>query len=490
MAARQKKQLYLHINSNIAEIEGKLDKLEQDRRLNLKVNIVGDDFGSLLARLEKVEVSAKEAEEALKRINSGSKSGNKGNKSLQEKVDLLNQISQRQTALTKLETKLQNTLYGNNKDKIDTKAYQAKIKEIQALKSEANSLYNKVNGTFDSKKDPDSVSNFIKRFDTLNASTQKFNAEADAFVSKIKNVDRATTSYDKIGSRLTDYFNRYETQLTKNIGLYNRWQTLLNKANTGNFASVAEANREFAAFRTQARAAGIEIESFGTKLQKTFGTRMRSALSGYGVFALESALRDIIQNAIAVDTAMTELKKVTSETDTVYTQFLEGAEQRAQRLGATLSEVVNATADYARLGYNINQATTLADSALIYSNVGDDVQGIDDATGALISTMQGFNIAAEDSMSIVDKFNNVSNNYASSAGDIGEIVRRSAASMSAAGNTLDQTIALGVAANEVQQDADTVGTALKTKIVLMYSNMHLGTHLKPVKPKALSLQCG
>lgn len=65
-------------------------------------------------------------------------------------------------------------------------------------------------------------------------------------------------------------------------------------------------------------------------------------------------------------------------------------------------------------------------------------------------------------MQIVDKFNNVSNHYASSAGDIGEIIRRSAASMSAAGNTLDQTIALGVAANEVQQDADTVGTALKT----------------------------
>ena len=37
--------------------------------------------------------------------------------------------------------------------------------------------------------------------------------------------------------------------------------------------------------------------------------------------------------------------------------------------------------------------------------------------------------------------------------DIGEIVKRSAASMSAAGNSLDQTIALGVAANEVQQDA-------------------------------------
>lgn len=65
-------------------------------------------------------------------------------------------------------------------------------------------------------------------------------------------------------------------------------------------------------------------------------------------------------------------------------------------------------------------------------------------------------------MQIVDKFNNVSNKYAVSAGDIGEMVMRSAASMAAAGNTLDQTIALGTAANEVQQDADTVGTALKT----------------------------
>ena len=65
-------------------------------------------------------------------------------------------------------------------------------------------------------------------------------------------------------------------------------------------------------------------------------------------------------------------------------------------------------------------------------------------------------------MTIVDKFNEVANNYASSAGDIGDITMRSAASMAAAGNTLDETIALGVTANEVQQDADTVGTALKT----------------------------
>ena len=72
---------------------------------------------------------------------------------------------------------------------------------------------------------------------------------------------------------------------------------------------------------------------------------MRSALAGYGVMAGEMAIRDILRNTIEVDTAMTELKKVTDETDSTYTKFLNGASERAQNLGATLSEVVNATAD-------------------------------------------------------------------------------------------------------------------------------------------------
>lgn len=66
-------------------------------------------------------------------------------------------------------------------------------------------------------------------------------------------------------------------------------------------------------------------------------------------------------------------------------------------------------------------------------------------------------IAAEDSMSIVDRFNNVSNRYAVSAGDLGEIVMRSASSMKAANNDLDETLAIGTAANTVVQDADVVG---------------------------------
>ena len=87
---------------------------------------------------------------------------------------------------------------------------------------------------------------------------------------------------------------------------------------------------------------------------------------------------------------------------------------------------------------------------------------IDDATNSMISTMKGFGIEAENASSILDKFNEVGNNFAISSGDIGEALQRSASSMAAANNTIDETIALITAANTVVQDATSVGTAFKT----------------------------
>ena len=60
-------------------------------------------------------------------------------------------------------------------------------------------------------------------------------------------------------------------------------------------------------------------------------------------------------------------------------------------------------------------------------------------------------------MSIVDKFNNVGNNYAISSKGVGDALLRSAAAMRAANNTLDETIALATAANTIVQDPEKVG---------------------------------
>ena len=160
---------------------------------------------------------------------------------------------------------------------------------------------------------------------------------------------------------------------------------------------------------------------------------------------------------------MTELKKVTDETDSAYSNFLTNASKRSVELGTTITDYVNSTANFARLGYSMDDATQLSEVANIYSVVGDEISGIDEASSSVISTMQAFGIQANDAISIVDKFNEVGNRFAISSGGIGDALTRSASSMAAANNTLDETIALITAANTVVQDAPRVGNAFKTK---------------------------
>ena len=80
----------------------------------------------------------------------------------------------------------------------------------------------------------------------------------------------------------------------------------------------------------------------------------------------------------------------------------------------------------------------------------------------LISTLKGFNMQASQAESIIDKVNEVANTQPIDTAGIFEGLKRSASSMSAANNTLSETIALITAANSVVQDPSTIGTAFKT----------------------------
>lgn len=173
-------------------------------------------------------------------------------------------------------------------------------------------------------------------------------------------------------------------------------------------------------------------------------------------------MRKMVTAVVDIDAAMTELKKVTDEADSTYIKFLDNATIRAKKLGATVADTVNASADFARLGYTLDESAQLADAALVYKNVGDGIEDISQASESIISTMKAFGVAAEDSMSIVDKFNEVGNNFAISSEGVGEALRRSASALAAGNNTLDESIALVTAANSVVQDADVVGTTMKT----------------------------
>ena len=285
-------------------------------------------------------------------------------------------------------------------------------------------------------------------------------AEKDAIAAQRLNDDRV------------GFQQKIDTWLTKNSAAAQKFgaemRNLQLQAQSCDRETLRHLEKEFKRLDSAAEQAGLKMQSLSDRIKTKF-KEYSAYFSVAEVFMyVTQGLKDMFDQVVAIDTAMTELKKVTNETDSSYNQFLSNAASRAKELGITIDGLVASAADFARLGFEFGDVQGLAEVANIYSVVGDDIDSVETATQSLISTMTAFKdemngLSDSDfALNIVDKFNEVSNNFAISSGGIGEALQRSASSMAAANNSLDETIALITAANTVVQDADSVGTAFKT----------------------------
>lgn len=117
-------------------------------------------------------------------------------------------------------------------------------------------------------------------------------------------------------------------------------------------------------------------------------------------------MRQGLQSVREIDAALTELKKVTDETDASYKQFLQDMSKTGAEIGATTKDLTTMASEWARLGYSMQQAGELARSTAILLNVSEFTDATQ-ASEALISTMQAFGYAADQSMYVVDVLNEV-----------------------------------------------------------------------------------
>ena len=102
---------------------------------------------------------------------------------------------------------------------------------------------------------------------------------------------------------------------------------------------------------------------------------------------------------------MIDLQKVTDETRKTYAEFGKQAHQTGLEVGKQSDEVIRATAEWSKAGETFENAQKLAKTTLIGSNVGD--ASVDDIHKFLIAPLKAWNMEAEESMSVLDKMNNV-----------------------------------------------------------------------------------
>lgn len=352
----------------------------------------------------------------------------------------------------------------------DLKSFQGSSKEILDKVKRFQTDYSKVaadmnklqiGGTFSITKDNFQDANKVyQEFENLKLQAKQLRA----INAKFKAEKTGDLSHLKVLDSVTKYLQKYGDVMSKNTpGSYQRMIELSEKLKSGIFSGQGgAAQQEFLDIATNARLAGGEVETLGQKVKRVFDEKL-----GYGVLAALAlyARQSIVQvynNVVNLDTAMTELKKVTDETDATYNKFLDDAAERAQDLGATMSDVVTASADFARLGFNIDDASKLANAAIVYKNVGDGISDISTASESLISTLKAFDIPADDVMKIVDVYNAIGNTEATSSAGIGEALQRSASALSVAGASVEEASALAAAMNTTVQNSEKVGTTLKT----------------------------
>lgn len=311
---------------------------------------------------------------------------------------------------------------------------------------------------------PDKINSVTDAINQLHLAYREATQEAKDFnkeASREKSINKASMEVANLKATIHDYIAEHKKLDGTDVGksLYELLEAL-NQSDAPE--KIGELKKKYAELRAESKKLGLESKNLLDVFEKLFGQHLSTMITMAALHKMQDALRIVYQNVVEIDTAVTELRKVSEYTGKSLEEYMGRAAEQAQKLGVSISDYVNSTADWKRLGYSDEDAENLATYSTLLRNVGDNIDDVNTSSSYLISTLQGFGLLADQAEDVVNKIDAVANTQPVTAKDLGEILTRSSAAMSAANNTLEETIALGTAANAVIQDADTVGTTLKS----------------------------
>ena len=260
-------------------------------------------------------------------------------------------------------------------------------------------------------------------------------------------------------TKLNNYLAK-NTAMSKDAKLQiEAWVKVLETSDDVTVGSLQNINTQFKMLDSQLRKSGQLGLSWSDKLKQAWEKFGGWSIATGALTSVFQFIRQMPKEVIAVDTAMTNLYKVTDETSVRYNDFLESATKNAQKLGRTISGLITQTSEWAKLGYSLNEAEQLAQVSSIYANVGE----VDDATAVsdMVTAMKAFNIEAGNAIEIVNMYNKLGNEFATSAKDLGSGLSKSASSMATAGTDINKTLAMLTGGSEITQSATEFGNFLK-----------------------------
>lgn len=191
----------------------------------------------------------------------------------------------------------------------------------------------------------------------------------------------------------------------------------------------------------------------------------------FGIYDVINGLKQVASTVRELDTAYTEMRKVSNESAQSLKNFQKESFSTADSVGTTSLALQDATATWMRLGESLDQAKESAKDATVLLNV-SEFENIDEATDSLVAMSQAYKEL--DKMEIIDVLDKIGNEYSISTDQLSTALKDSAAVLKTQGNDLAESVALITAGNAITQDASkTAGETLPER----YRNIFYRTYL-------------
>ena len=238
---------------------------------------------------------------------------------------------------------------------------------------------------------------------------------------------------------------------------YEAWKSVTNITQTESKYLKEQAQnlqRVSAQAKAHAQDMGTLNKDYG-KFSATVGNIFKYIIT----YQLYNRMIEGIQNAIDImkdlDKAFTDIQMVTMDSkEQIYDLSLE-YNNLAKEMGATTQEVAEGATEWLRQGKTAEETTKLLKASMTLSKVGAIESS--QATELLTSALNGYKIATEDAMYVVDKISSIDLAAATSSEELAVALSRTANSAADAEVSLDKLLGMiGTVSSVTRKSASTI----------------------------------
>lgn len=230
---------------------------------------------------------------------------------------------------------------------------------------------------------------------------------------------------------------------------------------------LAQAEARFALEEVKfRRTAGQLLDKAATTLTSMASRRISWFLTGSVLFGAAAGIRSIVQSLGEIEFTMIEISRIMEDPTFQGDAFRNHLMELGREFGFTFATVGDIAKRWAQAGYDVTESLEATRASLLALNTAE--LDAEQSTQSLIGIMQQWSFDTSQLITVIDKINKVSDDYAVSSQDIVDGLLRASSAARNANYSFEQTVAVLTAMRVASgRTGKEVGNALNSIISFM-----------------------